>query len=105
MLSVVGTAAMLWVGGGILIHGLEETGLPQIAHWLHDLAAAAGHAVPEWGVGAVEWLISASGAGVLGLVVGAALIPTSTHLLAPVLRAIQSKIRGKVRTENTPAPV
>ena len=35
MLSLVGTAAMLWVGGGIVLHGMEEfhfTRLPEIVH-------------------------------------------------------------------------
>ncbi|WP_164172069.1 DUF808 family protein, partial [Streptococcus pneumoniae] len=29
ILGVVGTAAMIWVGGGIIVHGLESYGLPQ----------------------------------------------------------------------------
>ncbi|MFC5312761.1 DUF808 family protein, partial [Azospirillum rugosum] len=32
LLSLVGTAAMLWVGGGIIIHGLEGYGLAEIGH-------------------------------------------------------------------------
>ncbi len=27
VLAVVGTAAMVWVGGGIIVHGMEEFGL------------------------------------------------------------------------------
>jgi multimeric flavodoxin WrbA len=42
LLSVVGTAAMIWVGGGIILHGLEEYGIAGPAHWLHDVSAAVG---------------------------------------------------------------
>ena len=45
-LAVVGTAAMLWVGGGIIIHGLEEFGLSGIGHAVHGIAEAAAHALP-----------------------------------------------------------
>ena len=32
ILSVVGTAAMLWVGGSIIIHGLEVLGFGWLGH-------------------------------------------------------------------------
>ena len=46
VLGVVGTAAMVWVGGGILIHGLEEFGFPALAHAVHAAARSIGHALP-----------------------------------------------------------
>src|SRR5918998_569243 len=46
ILSVVGTAAMIWVGGGIIIHGLEGYGFAGLGHTIHDVAVAAGHAIP-----------------------------------------------------------
>jgi predicted DNA repair protein MutK len=76
-LSVVGTAAMIWVGGGIILHGLEGFGLAAPAHWVHDIAAAAGRAAG----GAAEWVVGAAFAGVLGLAVGAALRPVLGPLL------------------------
>ena len=45
-LSLIGTAAMLWVGGGIFSHGLEEFGLGVVPHTIHDVAVMAGNAVP-----------------------------------------------------------
>ncbi len=39
-LSVIGTAAMLWVGGGIIVHGLEHFGLNAVPHVIHDLFGA-----------------------------------------------------------------
>ena len=72
-LSHIGVAAMVWVGGGILLHGFEAFGLNAIPHFVHHLAEAAGHAVPFAG-GFVEWLIGAIGAGICGLIVGAAIV-------------------------------
>ena len=72
-LSVIGIAAMIWVGGGIIVHGLETFGLGAVAHLIHDSAAAAGHAVPAAG-GLVEWAVAAAGAGLVGLAIGAAVV-------------------------------
>ena len=83
VLAVVGTAAMLWVGGGILLHGLEEYGLGAPGHALHGWADAASAAVPAALGGTVAWLVVAAGSGVLGLVAGAVLIPVVEHVLAP----------------------
>jgi predicted DNA repair protein MutK len=82
-LSIVGTAAMLWVGGGILLHGLEEYGVTGPAHVVHDVAAAVGHAVPAIGA-ALEWLVTAAASGILGLAVGGLLIPVTEHVIAPL---------------------
>jgi predicted DNA repair protein MutK len=73
VLTVVGIAAMIWVGGGIIVHGLEEFGLGGIAHLLHDAGEAAGHAVPAVG-GAIEWLVGAIGSGLLGLLLGGLIV-------------------------------
>ena len=88
-LSLIGTAAMLWVGGGIIIHGLEEYGMTALGHAVHAAAAAAGHALPAIH-GAVEWLVTAAAAGLFGLAVGAAIIPLVQHVATPAL----VKLRG-----------
>ena len=88
ILGIVGTAAMIWVGGGIIIHGLEGFGFAGLGHVIHDVAAAAGHAVPSFG-GAVEWLVSAAAAGVFGLLLGALLIPLVHFLVLPLLRSLR----------------
>jgi uncharacterized protein len=88
VLSAVGTAAMVWVGGGIIIHGLEEYGLPAVGHAVHAAAEAAGHALPAVG-GAVEWLVSTAASGVFGLVVGAVLIPFVEHVAAPLWQRLR----------------
>jgi len=72
-LSLIGTAAMLWVGGGIFSHGLEEFGLGVVPHTIHDAAVAAGNASPA-AQGLVAWVVEALGSAVVGLVVGAVVV-------------------------------
>ncbi|MGH6658850.1 MAG: DUF808 domain-containing protein, partial [Sphingomicrobium sp.] len=73
-LSGIGTAAMLWVGGGILLHGFEELHLfAAVPHALHDWSARAGAAAGTAGP-LIEWLTYALGSAVAGLVIGAPLV-------------------------------
>ena len=70
-LATIGTAAMLWVGGQIVLHGLDEYGLGAIGHALHDGAHAVAGGLPAAGVW--EWLINAAGAGLFGVLLGSAI--------------------------------
>lgn len=70
-LATIGTAAMLWVGGQIVLHGLDEYGLGAIGHALHDGAHAVAGGLPAAGVW--EWLINAAGAGLFGVLLGGAI--------------------------------
>jgi predicted DNA repair protein MutK len=73
-LSGIGTAAMLWVGGGILVHGLEELHiLVAIPELIHHVAAAVGGATGPL-EGTVEWLVGAVGSAIVGLIVGGAIV-------------------------------
>ncbi|MBK1636360.1 DUF808 domain-containing protein [Rhodovulum adriaticum] len=88
VLATVGTLAMLWVGGGIVLHSLEVFGLAAPAHLLHDIAAAAGHAIPTVG-GAIEWLLTALGSGLFGLGLGALLVPVVDKAVMPLVGLIR----------------
>lgn len=77
-LSYIGTAAMLWVGGGIIVHGLEEFGVAEPGHSIHHFAQAAGHASGSLGP-VVEWLVNAAGAGIVGVALGAVIV-AALHL-------------------------
>jgi predicted DNA repair protein MutK len=85
VLAVVGTAAMIWVGGGILVHGLAEFGLAWPEHALHDLSEAAARRVPA-APGLAAWLVTAAGSGLVGLALGLLLIPVVEYSLAPLVR-------------------
>ncbi|MDB5703387.1 MAG: hypothetical protein JWN66_503 [Sphingomonas bacterium] len=78
-LSTLGVAAMAWVGGGFIVHGLGEFGLGAIPHGLHDVAQAVGHASPV-GSGLIEWLVGAAGSAVVGMIVGGAIVAVM-HLI------------------------
>jgi len=68
VLETVGMVAMLWVGGGIILHGLEGTPLEALPHAAHALAGAVSHA------GAVNWLVNALLAAICGFVVGVVIV-------------------------------
>ena len=86
-LSVIGTAAMLWVGGHILLAGLDEVGWSapyQLVHHLEHLV----HGVPGVG-GVLGWLVNTLASAVLGLAVGAVLVLVIERL--PLRRAKAAK--------------
>ena len=71
-LAWIGTFAMLWVGGGIIVHGLHEyhwDWLPDLVEGLGDYAAG----VPAIGP-VTEWLAVAAASGIVGLAVGAVIV-------------------------------
>ena len=68
-LTVIGTAAMLWVGGGIIVHGTHEIGFDlfyDIAHGAEYAVAAAAGALS----GVAGWFTYAAISAVLGLALG-----------------------------------
>ena len=71
-LSALGTAAMIWVGGGIIVHGLHAT-----PHFVEEVGGGSGF---------VHWLADAGFSGVVGLVIGG--------VIAVVVTGVQ-KARGK----------
>jgi len=72
LLGSVGTAAMLWVGGGIIVHGLHHFGLDGVPHIVERLGHVAG-TVPAIGP-VTGWLATAAASGVVGLAVGGAAV-------------------------------
>jgi uncharacterized protein len=69
-LSLVGMVAMLWVGGGILVHGLASFGITAPEHVIHGLSEAVRDAVP-FDADVLAWVVSATGAAIVGLIAGA----------------------------------
>ncbi|WP_244498696.1 DUF808 family protein [Methylobacterium sp. GXS13] len=56
--AILGTASMIWVGGGILMHGLVTYGLSAPAHAAHEAAFSAASYVP-FAKGSVAWPVTA----------------------------------------------
>ena len=85
-LSIVGTAAMIWVGGGIILHAFEHYGwLSSATHAVHAASEAAAKALPAVG-GLASWAVTALVSGVIGLVLGGILIPVTEYVIAPLWR-------------------
>ncbi len=81
VISTVGTAAMLWVGGSIVIHSLHEMGWS----WLYDTIKAVAYAGSGDGVAALlQWIVTAGCDAAVGLFLGLLLIPVVNALLVPL---------------------
>ena len=97
ILSVVGTAAMIWVGGGIILHGVEVYGPPAIHHAVKAAAEAVAHAFPPLAA-ILEWAVEAAISGVIGLVVGAVSIPVVGFVFAPAWKSLKRFLPGRQTT-------
>ena len=86
VLTIVGTAAMLWVGGSIIIHALNELGWAAPYEWIKGVA---GSVAGESGFG--KWAVTAGIDGVLGLALGFATIPMVQYVIKPVFGAITGR--------------
>ena len=82
-LATLGTAAMLWVGGSMLVHGAEVFGFAAPAHAFEHWAEIVAYAVPV-AQGFVTWAVKAALDGVVGLIAGMAIIPLATRVIGPL---------------------
>ncbi len=73
ILTVVGTGAMLWVGGHIELIGLDELGLHAPYDAVHHVEEAVHDAVTGVG-GVLAWLVNTAASALLGVVLGAVLV-------------------------------
>jgi hypothetical protein len=73
VISVVGTAAMLWVGGHILLVGTDDLGWHGPYDLVHSLEESAADAVNGL-TGVVTWLVNTFASAVIGLLVGAVVV-------------------------------
>ncbi|MEZ5225691.1 MAG: DUF808 domain-containing protein [Acidimicrobiales bacterium] len=77
-LSTIGTAAMLWVGGHIILVGTDELGWHGPYEWVHHLEERV-HEVGGIG-GVLAWLVNTSISAVLGIAVGAVAVAVYSRL-------------------------
>ncbi|MDT0275144.1 DUF808 domain-containing protein [Blastococcus goldschmidtiae] len=76
-LTVIGTVAMLWVGGHIILLGTDELGFHPLYEFVHHVEEAAHDATGALG-GVVGWIVNTIGSAILGLVVGALVVVVMT---------------------------
>jgi len=89
-ISTIGTAAMLWVGGSIVVHGLATLGYGTIAHAIEGLAQQAADAVPRFHA-AIEWIVTAALDGVFGVALGLVLALLIGRIVMPVVRRMRGQ--------------
>jgi predicted DNA repair protein MutK len=89
-LTIVGTAAMLWVGGSIILHGMQVLGMSLLYDQIHHLAVAIARGAGE-AAGMVEWAVTAFLDGIFGVVLGMVLIPIVTRVLSPLAAMVMRK--------------
>ncbi|WP_109211535.1 MULTISPECIES: DUF808 domain-containing protein [Microbacterium] len=82
IISIVGTVAMLWVGGHLVIANLAET----FWHGPYDVLHAATHAVESLGP-VVVWLVDTALSAVFGLVLGLII----AGIVMAVMRAVKRR--------------
>ena len=70
LLSVVGVAAMLWVGGHIILVGADDLGWHAPYELVHHAEEAVHHAVDALG-GVLAWVVNTLASALIGLLVGA----------------------------------
>lgn len=91
VLGLIGTAAMTWVGGSIVAHGLVSFGLAGPEHVIEAAAHWAEHTFPAMAAFA-GWLATAAVDFVFGLLLGAVLIPVASYVIAPAWHAISGML-------------
>ena len=86
VLSSVGTAAMLWVGGHILLAGSDELGWHGPYDLVHHVEEPAHNIAAVGGV--LGWLVNTTASAILGLAVGFAVLAIVARL--PIRRSDQN---------------
>lgn len=83
-LTIIGTAAMLWVGGEIIVHGLAGLAWHGPEDLIKALAYKVAGLAPDGSGGFVGWMTKAVLNGLLGLCLGSALVPLGTRIIGPL---------------------
>jgi predicted DNA repair protein MutK len=73
-LSTVGVIAMLWVGGHILLVGLNDLGWHAPYELVHHGEEAITHAIPGFVGEALAWVLNTAASAVIGVIAGAIVV-------------------------------
>lgn len=68
-LSAIGIVAMLWVGGHILLVGVDELGWHGLYGFVHEIEDGVADLIPALG-GFLAWLVNTIASAILGFIVG-----------------------------------
>jgi len=96
LLGAVGTAAMIWVGGAIIVHGLEVYGMHSVGQTIDSAAKATAQVLP-FAAGVVKWTVVSFLSGMVGLLIGAVSMPLVGFAFAPawkLFKAFYARAKG-----------
>lgn len=91
VLTIIGTAAMLWVGGNIFIHGLHGLGVHQPFAWITETAADLATYVSTGLASTANWFATAFADGVFGFVLGSLIVIFMAKIAEPLWNATTGK--------------
>ena len=91
VLTIIGTAAMLWVGGNIFIHGLHGLGVHQPFAWITETAANLATYVSTGLASTANWFATAFADGVFGFVLGSLIVIFMAKIAEPLWNAATGK--------------
>ena len=83
-IATIGTVAMLWVGGSIIVHGLHDLGWHLPYDLIKDAAIFAADSISS-AKGFANWVVTAGLDGIIGLAVGFVLLPIVTRAIVPMM--------------------
>ncbi len=87
ILAMVGTAAMLWVGGSILVHGMAELGYHGPEHFIEGIAAKVG-TVSAYFADILHWTTTSTIQAALAILIGGLTI-VLVHASAPLVQRMR----------------
>jgi uncharacterized protein len=90
ILTYIGMVAMLWVGGGIITHGLYELGIKGPETAIKHAGSVVAAYVPGMS-GFISWFVGAGISAVIGLIIGAIVAPLVHKVMLPAI----ARLRGK----------
>ena len=90
ILAMIGTAAMLWVGGSILVHGMAELGYHGAEHFIEGIAGGVS-AVSAYLTEVLHWTTTSAIQAVLAILIGSVTI-VLVRASAPLIRRLRPKI-------------
>ncbi len=89
ILAMVGTAAMLWVGGSILVHGMAELGYHRPEYFVEGIAAEVG-TVSAYFTEILHWTTTSTIQAALAIVIGGLTI-VLVHASAPLVQRLRPR--------------
>ncbi len=81
IISIVGTLAMAWVGGGLLVHNIAVLGWHGPEYLIEAISHVFVGITPASWTASVEWFVFAISSGIFGVAIGSIIAPIAHKLL------------------------